>query len=443
MATVLIIGRPNVGKSTLFNRLVGGRRAIVDDQPGVTRDFAYGSARWQNKKFKLVDTCGLFESPKDALEAKMKDFTLSILEEGDVILFVVDGRNGLASTDFELADMLRKMNLDIVLVANKVENDYKYVTESQNELYQLGLGDPLPVSAAHGTNTEELLEVVIDKLEAKGHIIDDVYEDEEDRPLRVAIVGKPNAGKSSLFNSIIGSERSLVTEIPGTTRDTVDETLVIDGKPVKFIDTAGMRKKSKVKVMNVEYYSVMRAVDSIESADIVLMVMDSKEGIGNQDQRIAGLAEKNGKGIITVFSKSDTINQKQRDSLQRRFKDDLYFVDYSPVVFTSSKTGKGLDKLLDTINLVAENIDKRVSTGLLNNLIARYIMSTPPVGKGTRRAKIYYSSQIANRPPLISLIVNDPGLFNAAYLRGIRRTIRMNLDPFEGTPIFIKLRRKK
>ncbi|OAA28471.1 GTP-binding protein Der [Kosmotoga arenicorallina S304] len=442
MSTVLIVGRPNVGKSTLFNRLVGGKKAIVDDLPGVTRDFVFGRVEWQQKSFEIVDTCGLFDNPKDIVEEKMRDLTLDIIDDGDLILWVVDGKQGLTAADYELADFLRRYRERIILVANKVENEANYEINVKPELYSLGFGEPIPISADHGLNIDILLEEIIKTLQAHGHYIDFGLEPEE-TSIRVAIVGKPNAGKSSLFNAIVGSQRSLVTDLPGTTRDTVDETLLIDDTPITFVDTAGIRKKSRVKVKNVEYYSVMRAIDAIERSDIIVLVIDATQGISNQDQRIAGLAEKNGKGIIVVFNKTDLIDDRKINGLLKAFEFELYFVDYSPIIFTSAITGKGIDELIDKIFLVSEKIDYHIPTGLLNNLIGRFVSSTPPVGTKVKKAKIYYATQINKRPPLILLNVNDPRLFNQSYLRGLKRTIRENIDPLEGTPIFIKLRRKK
>jgi GTP-binding protein len=373
VATVLIIGRPNVGKSTLFNRLVGGRKAIVDDIPGVTRDFTVGRVNWQQKTFQLVDTCGLFENPENIVEEKMKEVTLELLGEGDLLIFLVDGRQGVTSADIELSDYLRRQKKEIVFVANKVESEGAFYTAA-NDIYALGFGDPIKISAAHGLNIDGLIDEIFERLEKLGHSVH--IEEEEQSSLRVAIVGRPNAGKSSIFNWIVGSPRSLVTEVAGTTRDTVDETLTIDGKAMTFIDTAGIRKKSKVKVMNVEYYSVMRAIDAIERSDVIIMVIDSTEGVGNQDQRIAGLAEKNGKATIVVFNKSDLIDERRRKALLRTVKQDLYFIDYSPVIFTSATSGKGMDLLIDSIKLVSEKIDLRIPTPLLNTLLSRY--SEPP-----------------------------------------------------------------
>jgi len=441
VATVLIIGRPNVGKSTLFNRLVGGRRAIVDDLPGVTRDFTVGRVNWQQRTFQLVDTCGLFENPENIVEEKMKEVTLELLSEGDLILFVVDGRFGLTSADQVLADYLRKQRIEVIFVANKVENPESFYSNMGNEIFSLGFGDPIKISAAHGLNIDLLLDEIFERLETLGHSVH--LESNDESELKIAIVGKPNAGKSSIFNWIVGSPRSLVTEVSGTTRDTVDETVEVDGIPITFIDTAGIRKKSKVKVMNVEYYSVMRAIDALERSDIIVMVIDSADGVGNQDQRIAGLAEKNGKATIAVFNKCDLVDERRRKALLRTFKQDLYFIDYSPVIFTSTLTGEGMDELIDSIKLVSKKIDLRLPTGLLNTILQRYSEGTPAPGKGKERGKIYYGSQIASRPPIIMLNVNDPSLFSEPYLRGIRNTIRLNFDPFEGTPIFLKLRRKR
>ncbi|AKI96779.1 ribosome biogenesis GTPase Der [Kosmotoga pacifica] len=443
MATVLIVGRPNVGKSTLFNRLVGGRRVIVDDLPGVTRDFVFGRVEWQQKAFEAVDTCGLFDNPKDIVEEKMKEVTLDIIDDGDLILWVVDGRNGLTAADHDLANLLRKYKKKLILVANKVENEASFETNVKPDLYSLGFAEPIPISADHGLNIDILLDSIIQKLEELGHHIDYTPEAEDNEGLKVAIIGKPNSGKSSLFNAIVGSQRSLVTDFPGTTRDAVDETLIIDDTPITFVDTAGIRKKTSVSVKNVEYYSVMRAIDTLERSDIVVLVIDATQGISNQDQRIAGLAEKNGKGIITVFNKVDLIDDRKMNSLLKAFELELYFIDYSPVLFTSALTGFGIDELIDKIFLVGEKIDYRIPTGLLNNLIGRFVSSTPPVGTKVKKAKIYYATQINTRPPLIMLNVNNPKLFTQSYLRGLRRAIRENIDPLEGTPIFIKLRRKR
>ncbi|KUK84572.1 MAG: GTPase Der [Mesotoga infera] len=331
--------------------------------------------------------------------------------------------------------------MQIVFVANKVENPDSFYSGVGNEIFSLGFGDPIKVSSAHGLNIDILLDKIFDRLVALGHSVE--TEEIDESALKISIVGKPNAGKSSIFNWIVGSPRSLVTEVSGTTRDTVDETVVIDDIPITFIDTAGIRKKSKVKVMNVEYYSVMRAIDALERSDIIIMVIDSADGIGNQDQRIAGLAEKNGKATIAVFNKCDLVDDRRKKALLRTFKQDLYFIDYSPVVFTSTLTGKGMDELLDNIMLVTKKIDLRIPTGLLNTLLQRYSEGTPAPGKGKKRGKIYYGAQIASRPPIIMLNVNDPALFTEPYLRGIRNSIRLNFDPFDGTPIFLKLRRKR
>lgn len=440
MATVLIIGRPNVGKSTLFNRLVGGRDAIVDNLEGLTRDFKIGKVRWYEKSFDLIDTCGLFDNPKDIIEEKMKEVTFNLINEGDLILYLVDGKNGLVGSDQEFAEKIRKSGKEVILVANKVENEDKYKEEHELDLYSLGLGEPFPISAVHGINKHELLEIITDKLEKRGF---DLEDSDESESIKIAIVGKPNAGKSSIFNKIIKNERSLVTEIAGTTRDTVNERIKINENEYIFIDTAGIRKKSKVKIKNVEYYSVMRAVTAIQKSDIVVMVIDATEGIGSQDQKIAGIIENSGKGVIVVYNKSDLINEKERKELIEEFEMQFYFINYSPVLFVSALNGTGIRKIIDSIELVRENIQKKIPTGILNNVVSRYTLSTPPVGNGRKKAKIYYSTQISTKPPVIGLFVNDPGLFNESYLRGLRKMIRTNIDPFTGSPIYLKLKRKK
>ncbi|MFO7881695.1 MAG: ribosome biogenesis GTPase Der [Kosmotogaceae bacterium] len=442
MATVLIVGRPNVGKSTLFNRLVGYKKTIVDDEPGVTRDFVFGHLEWQKKSFEVVDTCGLFDNPNDIVETEMKKLTLSILDVGDLIMFVVDGRHGLTSADYNLAEILRAKKERVLLVANKVEVFEKFEAEVRPELYSLGLGEPIPVSSEHALNVDTLIDTTFEKLENNGFATNIMFE-EKDVWCSITIVGKPNVGKSSLFNTIVGSNRSLVTVIPGTTRDTIDHPMYIDDKLCKFVDTAGIRKKSKVGIKNVEYYSVMRSISSIERSDISIIVIDSTKGISNQDQKVAGLAEKNGKGTIIVFNKIDMITEKKEKDLFDAVERDLYFINYSPIVFTSCINNIGIDILLDSIIEVSENIDRRIPTGLLNELIKRYTLTTPPVGNKKRKAKIYYASQIDSRPPLIILNVNDPGLLSSAYLKGLRKTIRMNFHDFAGSPIFIKLRRKR
>ncbi len=442
MATAVIVGRPNVGKSTLFNRLAGGRRVIVDDQPGVTRDFVHGTVEWQRKHLSIVDTCGLFDSPDGILETRMREVTLGVLEEADLILFVVDARAGVTPADTAASERIRRSGRPALLVANKVEQLQHFESFMAPELYSFGLGEPIPVSSEHGLNIDVLLERIISSLESNGHILD-ISDEPESETLKVAITGKPNVGKSSVFNAILGSSRSLVTEIPGTTRDTVDETMTLDGKPFTFVDTAGMRRKTKVGVKNVEYYSVMRSVDAIERSTIVAVVVDAREGIGAQDKRIAGLAEKNGKGTVIVFNKADLVDKRRIEALRKSVEDELYFVDYSPVVFTAATIPKGIDELIDAVLLVATKMDLRIPTSVINELLERYAAFTPPPGKGDRKARIYYASQVSVRPPLILLNVNDPELFTDAFLRGFRRAIRKNIDSMEGAPIFLKLRRKK
>ncbi len=442
MATAVIVGRPNVGKSTLFNRLSGGRRVIVDNQPGVTRDFVHGTVEWQQKRFSIVDTCGLFESPESILEDQMRNVTIEALRVADLILFVVDARAGVTPADLAAADRIRKSKRPALLVANKVEQLHLFESLMAPELYSLGFGEPIPVSSEHGLNIDVLLDGIISRLEETGHNLD-IPEEADPETIRVAVTGKPNVGKSSLFNAILGSKRSLVTELPGTTRDSIDETILLDGKPFTFVDTAGMRRKTRVGVKNVEYYSVMRSVDAIERSTIVVLVIDAREGIGAQDKRIAGLAEKNGKGTVVVFNKSDLVTRAQIELLERTVRDELYFIDYSPVIFTAATNSEGVDELIDAVLLVTRNLDLRIPTSTINELLGRYTAFTPSPGKGDRKARAYYASQVSSRPPLIMLHVNDPELFSEAFLKGFRRAIRKNIDPMDGAPIFLKLRRKR
>ncbi len=442
MATAVIIGRPNVGKSTLFNRLSGGRRVIVDNQPGVTRDFVHGTVEWQQKHFNIVDTCGLFESPENIMEDQMRNVTIEALQAADLILFVVDARAGVTPADLAAADRIRKSKRPVLLVANKVEQLHLFESLMAPELYSLGFGEPIPLSSEHGLNIDVLLDGIISRLEETGHNLD-IPEETDLETIRVAVTGRPNVGKSSLFNAILGSKRSLVTELPGTTRDSIDETILLDRKPFTFIDTAGMRRKTKVGIKNVEYYSVMRSVDAIERCTIVVLVIDAREGIGAQDKRIAGLAEKNGKGTVVVFNKSDLVTAAQIKLLERTVRDELYFIDYSPVIFTAATISKGIDKLIDSILLVTRNLDLRIPTSTINELLERYTAFTPAPGKGGRKARAYYANQVSNRPPLFMLHVNDPKLFSEAFLNGFRRAIRKNIDPMDGAPIFLKLRRKR
>lgn len=432
--TVLLVGKSNVGKSTLFNKLIGKRKSIVADENGTTRDAVVDRVVWYDKSFQLVDTCGIFEGKEDEVYEKSKEMTIKALLEADLVLFIVDGRNGLSSEDFTIADLLRKSNVTVLLVANKAEND-KIYQKNLPELFSLGFGEPLNVSAEQSKNLDELLEKIIYILESKGY---DLQVSEENKnTIRVTLVGRPNAGKSSLFNMLINEERALVTPIAGTTRDIIDEYVKINNKAYLFVDTAGLRKKSKIEDF-IERVSTMRTIDAIERSDVVVLVIDASEGITRQDQRIAGLAEKNGKATVIVFNKWDLVKyaDKRIKEYLDEVKEKLYFIDYSPVVFSSAVNKIGTRELLNAINKSYESLHKKVPTSAINAAIQRMIVK-PPHG-----LKLYYGLQVDIRPPTFLFFANKtevPESFQSA----IRRTIREQVEPFTGAPIFLKFKERE
>lgn len=434
MPTVLIVGKSNVGKSTLFNRLIGKKKSIVDDLEGVTRDAVSDRVIYYDKEFELVDTCGIFENPNDLFTKKTKENTLEMLKEADLAIFVVDGKNGISSEDYYLADLLRKSSIDVILVANKVENEKKYMN-IEPDIYTLGFGDPLKISSEQGKNIDVLLEKVISILESKGY--DLRVRNERKEIIRVSLVGRPNAGKSSLFNAILDSERALVTPIPGTTRDSIDELVEINGEKFLFIDTAGLRRKSRTNYKSIDMYSNVRTIRSIELSDIVIVVLDSVEGITHQDQRIVGLAENRGKGTIVVFNKIDLIknfNERKREFLEM-FEEKFYFVNYSPVIFTSAVSKIGIDQLIKSIKTVYESLHHRVPTSAVNAAIQRMMMFTPP----PRGLKILYGTQVDIKPPTFLFFTNGRKV-PESYQNLIRRTIRENIYHFIGAPLFLKFK---
>jgi GTP-binding protein len=434
MPTVLIVGKSNVGKSTLFNRLIGKKKSIVDDLEGVTRDAVSDRVIYYDKEFELVDTCGIFENPNDLFTKKTKENTLEMLKEADLAIFVVDGKNGISSEDYYLADLLRKSSIDVILVANKVENEKKFMN-IEPDIYTLGFGDPLKISSEQGKNIDVLLEKVISILESKGY--DLRVRNERKEIIRVSLVGRPNAGKSSLFNAILDSERALVTPIPGTTRDSIDELVEINGEKFLFIDTAGLRRKSRTNYKSIDMYSNVRTIRSIELSDIVIVVLDSVEGITHQDQRIVGLAENRGKGTIVVFNKIDLIknfNERKREFLEM-FEEKFYFVNYSPVIFTSAVSKIGIDQLIKSIKTVYESLHHRVPTSAVNAAIQRMMMFTPP----PRGLKILYGTQVDIKPPTFLFFTNGRKV-PESYQNLIRRTIRENIYHFIGAPLFLKFK---
>ncbi len=432
--TVLIVGKSNVGKSTLFNKLIGKRKSIVADEEGTTRDAVVDRVIYFDKSFLLVDTCGIFEGKEDEIYEKSKEFTLKALQESDLIIFVVDGKNGLSSDDYKIAEMLRKSQVDIVLVANKSESEKNY-SKVYPDLFALGFGEPFPISAEQSKNLDELIELIIKKLEEKGYELS--AETKIDNLIRITIAGRPNAGKSSLFNMILNEERALVTPIAGTTRDTIDDIVKIADKNYLFVDTAGLRKKSRIDNF-IERVSTLRTIEAIEHADVVLLVIDATEGITRQDQRIAGLAEKNGKGLVVVFNKWDLIKHadKRIKDYMQQFKEELYFVDFAPVIFTSTVNRVGYRELIKAINTAYNSLHKKVPTSAINAAIQRMI-AKPPHG-----LKLYYGLQVDTRPPLFLFFVNKKEV-PESFQMAIRRTIREQVDPFTGVPIFLKFKEKE
>ncbi len=432
---VAVVGRPNVGKSTLFNRIIGKRISIVDDKPGVTRDRIYGEAEWNGKKFTLVDTGGVEPASKDIILSQMKRQADFAIETANLILFMVDGKEGLTPTDLDVAQILRRSGKPALLVVNKVDNYTN--TAYDYEFYKLGFGDPIFISAVHGLAIGDLLDKVTDYIE-EPHILS-----EDDDIIKVAIIGKPNVGKSSLINAILGEERVIVSDIPGTTRDAIDSYFEVDGKKMLFIDTAGLRKKSRISE-DVEYYSTVRALGAIDRADVVLMVLDASQNISEQDKRIAGIAHEAGKAVIIIVNKWDLIDKDSHttDEFSKKIKNELAFMQYAPIVYVSAKTGQRVGRILELTNFVMDNYTFRVKTSLLNELVREATaVSEPPSIKG-KKLKIFYATQTGIKPPTFIFFVNDIKLFHFSYARYLENTLRQTFG-FEGTPIIIKPRQRK
>ncbi len=442
MAEVVIIGKPNVGKSTLFNRLVRKRKSIVDDVPGVTRDIVRDSVKTEDGAFYLVDTGGIFEKPPGELEKKVRDKVIDKIVSADLVLFLVDGRKAPTSEDHSIADFLRKYSEKVLLVATKVENERAF-SEILPELYSLGFGDPLPVSAEHKKNIDVLLDKILEKLGELG--ADMEIEAHSDGVVKIAIIGKPNAGKSSLFNSILGQERAIVTPIAGTTRDYIDELVEIDKKKYLFIDTAGLRRKARIEKGSLEKYGSYRSVDALENADVVVLVIDSTEGITRQDQRLAGLAERKGKATVVAFSKVDLLNRRKEriKELEDEFYEKLYFIDYSPVVFTSAKENLGTKELLSSIDVSYESYTTKVPTSRINKALEKFLLVSPPPSKKGKKVRIYFGMQVDIKPPVLLFFSNRPEDIPKSYTKSLQRMIREEVYHFTGSPVFIRFKRSK
>ncbi|MDD4679563.1 MAG: ribosome biogenesis GTPase Der [Clostridia bacterium] len=431
---VAIVGRPNVGKSTLFNQLAGKRISIVEDTPGVTRDRIYADSEWLNTAFTMIDTGGIEPDSQDELLQQMKYQAEIAIETADVILFLTDAKEGITSTDRDVADLLRKSEKPIVLAVNKIDTQEEEA--GLYEFYNLAIGEPMSISASHKRGIGDMLDEIVKRFPPVG-----VVEDEED-VIHIAVVGKPNVGKSSLVNRLLRQERVIVSDIPGTTRDAIDTPAEIDGEKYVIIDTAGIRRKSRVSD-SLERYSVIRALSAIRRCDVALIVIDTTMEVTEQDTKIAGLVHEEGKGSILVMNKWDTI-EKQTNTMNKyrqRLMNDLSFMTYAPSVFISAKTGQRVERILELVKFVYQQCTFRISTGVLNDCLADAIaVNEPPSDKG-RRLKILYGTQVSVKPPTFVLFVNDPDLMHYSYKRYLENYLRKTFG-LEGTPLHIILREK-
>ena len=433
---VAIVGRPNVGKSTLFNVLAGEMISIVKDTPGVTRDRIYADVTWLDKEFTMIDTGGIEPESKDIILSQMREQAQIAIDTADVIIFITDVRQGLVDADQKVADMLRRSKKPIILAVNKVDDFKKYMPDVY-EFYNLGIGDPVPVSAASRLGIGDLLD------EVAKHFTQEMLEEAEDDRPRIAIVGKPNVGKSSLINKLTGENRVIVSDIAGTTRDAIDTDIKYNGREYVFIDTAGLRRKSKIKE-ELERYSIIRAVTAVERADVVIIVIDATEGVTEQDAKIAGIAHERGKGIIIAVNKWDAIEKDDKTIYKHteKIRQILSFMPYAEILFISAKSGQRLNKLFDMIDLVIENNSMRVATGVLNEIVAEAVaMQQPPSDKG-KRLKLYYMTQVSIKPPTFVIFVNDKELMHFSYVRYLENKIRESFG-FRGTPLKFIIRERK
>ncbi|MUT65500.1 ribosome biogenesis GTPase Der [Paenibacillus sp. NEAU-GSW1] len=431
---IAIVGRPNVGKSTIFNRIVGDRLAIVEDKPGVTRDRLYSAGEWNGTAFSIVDTGGIEIDGEDEIMKSVRMQAELAIEEADVIIFMVDAKAGLTHADDEVAQMLFRSRKPVVLAVNKVDNMGRM--DEVYEFYGLGFGQPIAISGAHGIGLGDLLDAAVEKLPV---LEDDDYDDDI---IKVALIGRPNVGKSSLVNALLGEERVIVSNVAGTTRDAIDTPFERDGQRYVLIDTAGMRKRGKV-YETTEKYSVMRALKAIERADVVLVLINGEEGIIEQDKHIAGYAHEAGKASIFVVNKWDVVEKddKTMNAFTQNIRDHFLFMTYAPVVFLSALTKSRLHKLLPVVNHVSQQHAMRIQTHLLNDVVADAVAYNPPPTDKGRRLKINYVTQVATKPPSIVIFVNDPEMMHFSYERYLENKIRAAFD-FEGTPVRLFTRRK-
>ncbi|NLB89253.1 MAG: ribosome biogenesis GTPase Der [Syntrophomonadaceae bacterium] len=433
---VAIVGRPNVGKSTLFNHLVGARKAIVEDVPGVTRDRLYDKTDWSGREFIIIDTGGIrIDDSDDVFANEIKMQAEIAIEEADVIILVVDGRQGITPEDEEVANMLRRSNKPVVVAANKIEN---FGTQlDYYEFYNLGLGDPIPISAMHGMNTNDLLDAVVEKFPPQNAF------QEDDDAIKIAIVGKPNVGKSSLVNAFLGEERVIVSDIPGTTRDAIDTPFTYQGNKYILIDTAGIRRKSRIKEAT-ERYSVIRSLKSVDRSDVCLIMIDATEGVTEQDQRIAGYVHEQAKPNIIVVNKWDLVEKDgtTMNKFDEDIREDLKFLAYSPILYVSALTKKRIFKIIDLVDFVVEQHHRRIPTSELNRVINEALMLNPLPGGGGKKVKILYTTQVKTAPPTFVFFSNRPDQIHFSYLRYLENVMRQNFG-FEGSPIRLLVRENK
>ncbi|MGN0383329.1 MAG: ribosome biogenesis GTPase Der [Eubacterium sp.] len=433
---VAIVGRPNVGKSTLFNALAGEMISIVKDTPGVTRDRIYADIEWLGTSFTMIDTGGIEPDTNDIILSQMREQAEIAIQTADVIVFMTDVKQGLVDADSKVADMLRRSKKPVVLVVNKVDNFDKYMADVY-EFYNLGIGEPIPISSASRLGLGDMLDEVVSHFTSSEN-----YDEDDDRP-RIAIVGKPNVGKSSIINKLLGENRVIVSDIAGTTRDAIDTEISYNGKEYIFIDTAGLRRKSKIKE-EIEKYSIIRTVTAVERANVVVIVIDATEGVTEQDAKIAGIAHERGKGVIIAVNKWDAIekNDKTIYDYTNKIRTVLSYMPYAEMIFISALTGQRMNKLFDLIDTVIENHSMRVATGVLNEIMAEAVaLQQPPSDKG-KRLKLYYITQVAVKPPTFVIFVNDKQLMHFSYTRYIENKVRESFG-FRGTPLKFIIRERK
>ena len=432
---VAVVGRPNVGKSTLFNALAGEKISIVKDTPGITRDRIYADVTWLDMNFTLIDTGGIEPESKDIILSQMREQAQIAIDTADVIIFLVDVRQGLVDSDSKVADMLRRSKKPIVLAVNKVDDFNKYMADVY-EFYNLGIGEPYPISSVNRLGFGELLD------EVTSYFDKEAAEEEEDERVKVAVVGKPNVGKSSIINKLIGENRVIVSDIAGTTRDAIDTEIKHNGREYIFIDTAGLRRKNKIKE-ELERYMIIRTVAAVERADIVVLVIDAVEGVTEQDAKIAGIAHERGKAVIIAVNKWDAIEKNDKTIYEHtnRIKDILSFMPYAEILFISAKTGQRVGKIFDTIDMVIENQNLRIQTGVLNEILSEAVaMQQPPSDKG-KRLKIFYMTQVSVKPPTFVIFVNNKELMHFSYTRYLENKIRDTFG-FRGTALRFIIRER-